>query len=99
MVTQVQIEALRQRMRKMSAADISVLQASAQTLESSMTTAPGSPNEHLWSEMVALGWMSRRSELLELPEGARFLVNIYTISPEGLEPILNLLSSLSKGQP
>jgi hypothetical protein len=96
MATQAQIEALLKRMRGMSAADISVLEASTETPESSMTTAPGSPNELLWSEMAALGWMNRRDEDLELPGGARFPMKIYTISPEGLQSILNLLSTLSK---
>ena len=96
MATEAQLQALLQRMREMSAADISVLYASAQTPGSSMTTAPGSPNESLWSEMVALGWMTRRDEDLELPGGLRLPMKIYAISPEGLEPILNLLSALSK---
>ncbi len=96
MATQAQIEALLQRMREMSAADLSVLEASSKTPESSMTTGPGSANEALWSEMVGLGWMIRRDEDLELPGGARFPMKIYTISPEGLQPILNLLSTLSK---
>jgi hypothetical protein len=96
MATQAQIEALLQRMREMSAADLSVLEASSKTPESSMTTGPGSANEALWSEMVELGWMIRRDEDLELPGGARFPMKIYTISPEGLQPILNLLSTLSK---
>ena len=62
-----------------------------------MTTAPGSPNEVLWSEMVGLGWMNRKDEELDLPGGARFPMKIYTISPEGLQPILKLLSALAKG--
>ena len=96
MAAQAQIDALLRRMREMSAADISVLEASAQTPGSNMTTSPGSPNEILWSEMVGLGWMESRDEMLELPEGARFLIRIYSISPEGLEPIRNLLSALVK---
>ena len=97
MATQAQIEAVLHRMREMSAADISVLEASSKTPGSNMTTAPGSPNEALWSEMVRLGWMIRRDEDLELPGGARLPMKIYTISAEGLDPILNLLSTLSKG--
>ncbi|MGA2260302.1 MAG: hypothetical protein ABSH28_02570 [Acidobacteriota bacterium] len=96
MVTQAQIEALLQRMREMSAADISVLEASSKTPGSNMTTAPGSRNEALWSEMAGLGWMIIKDEELELPEGRRYLMKIYTISPEGLQPILNLLSTLSQ---
>ena len=79
MATQAQIEALLQRLREMSAADISVLEASTKTPGSSMTTAPGSHNEVLWSEFVGLGWMMKRDEELELPGGARFPMRIYTI--------------------
>lgn len=71
MVTQAQIENLLRRMEKMSAADISILEASSNTPGSNMTTAPGSQNEALWSEMVQLGWMIRRDEELELPGGRR----------------------------
>jgi hypothetical protein len=66
MATEGQIKALLQRMREMSAADISILQASTKTPGSSMTTAPGSHNEVLWSEMVGLEWMMKRDEDLEL---------------------------------
>ncbi len=68
----------------------------SQTPESSMTTAPGSPNEALWSEFVDLGWMIRKDDDLELPGGARFPMRIYSMSPEGLQPILNLLAALAK---
>jgi len=94
MAPQAQIQALLQRMREMSGADISVLEASAKTPGSSMTTAPGSRNEALWSEMVGLGWMNKREEVLDLPGGRRFEMKIYSISPEGLQPISELLSAL-----
>jgi hypothetical protein len=96
MATDAQIEALLNRMRTMSAADISVLHASAHTPDSNMTTAPGSANEALWSEMVNLGWMIAKEDALDLPGGRRFVMKIYSISPEGLEPILNLLARLSQ---
>jgi hypothetical protein len=96
MATQAQIESLLKRLRGMSAADLSVLEASTKTPGSSMTTALGSCTEALWSEMVALGWMNRRDEDLELPGGARFPMKIYTISSEGFQPILDLLSILTK---
>jgi hypothetical protein len=38
----------------------------------------------------------KRDEDLELPGGARLPMSIYTISPEGFQPILDLLSALSK---
>jgi hypothetical protein len=96
MVTQAQIDALLQRMRQMSAADLSVLEASSGTPESSMTTAPGSPNEVLWSEMVGMGWMTKRDEDLDLPGGVRIPMSIYSITQQGLQPIMNLLSTLYK---
>ena len=43
MATQEQMEALLVRMRGMSAADLSVLDASAHTPDSNMTTSPGQP--------------------------------------------------------
>jgi hypothetical protein len=80
-------------MREMSAADISVLEASSKTPDCSMTTGPGSPNEVLWSEMVGLGWMTMRDESLDLPGGVHIPMKIYSITQEGLQPILNLLST------
>ena len=97
MATPEQIEALLKRMRGMSAADLSVLEASVHTPESNMTTAPGSPNEALWSEMVDLGWMSKNEDAIDLPGGTRFVMTIYSIRPEGVQPILGLLAALSKG--
>jgi len=94
MATPEQVEGLLTRMRKMSAADLSVLAACTQTPESGMTTAPDSPNEVLWSEMVALGWMTVKDDELELTEGFLFPMKIYNIRPEGLEPISNLLAAL-----
>lgn len=89
---------LLQRMQAMSAADISVLDASVKTPDSNMTTAPGSKNDLLWSGMEILGWMRTRNEELELPGGRRFAMKIYTITPDGVEPIANLLAALSQGQ-
>jgi hypothetical protein len=96
MATEEQIQSLLQRMGAMSEADISVLVASSQTPESGMTTGPGSPNEALWSEMADLGWMNIKEDALELPGGRQFTMKIYTISPEGLQPILELLSAFSQ---
>jgi hypothetical protein len=97
MATQEQMDFLLARMRGMSAADLSVLDASVHTPDSNMTTSPGSPNQALWSEMVELGWMNKKEDAIDLPGGTRFTMTVYSIRPEGLEPILSLLSSLSKG--
>jgi hypothetical protein len=96
MATQEQMDALLARMRGMSAADLSVLDASAHTPDSNMTTSPGSPNQALWSEMVKIGWMNEKEDAIGLPGGTRFTMTVYSIRPEGLEPILSLLSHLSK---
>ena len=98
MADSAQIEALLQRMRGMSAGDISVLWASTQTPGSNMTTGPGSPNEALWNEMVELGWMAKSEDALDLPGGRRLVMAIYSIRPEGVQPILDLLSKLPKSQ-
>jgi hypothetical protein len=95
MATEAEIAALLERMRAMSAADISVLEASANTPESNVTTAAGSANEALWSEFVKLGWMIKKEDMLDLPAGKRFVMTIYSISSEGLQPILDLLSTLA----
>jgi len=97
MATQEQMDALLERMRGMSAADISVLEAAAHTPESNMTTSPGSSNELLWSAMVELGWMDKKEDALDLPGGARFAMSLYAIRPEGIDPILSLLSAVAKG--
>jgi hypothetical protein len=97
MATQTQIQSLLQRMRGMSAADLSVLQASAGTPDSQMTTAPGSPNEALWSEMEQLGWMTRAAEDISLPGGGKFSMHTYSMTPAGREGVLKLLSLLSPG--
>jgi hypothetical protein len=91
---EVQMATLLQRMRQMCAADISVLEAAANTPGSSITTGPGSANESLWTEMAALGWMSVKDDVLDLPGGKQFVVRIYSITPDGSEPILKLLSAL-----
>src|ERR1035437_2000113 len=96
MATEAQIEGLVQRMRKMSAADISVLEARSQTPDSSMTATPGSQNEALWSEMAELGWKVIREDEIDLTGGKRYVMKTYTISTEGLQPIVNSLSTLSR---
>ena len=96
MATEAEIAALLKRMRAMSAADISVLEASANTPDSNVTIAPGSANEALWFEFVKLGWMIKKEDALDLPGGRRFAMTIYSISSEGLQPILDLLSTLAQ---
>lgn len=96
MATQEQMDALLERMRGMSAADLSVLDASAHTPDSNMTTSPGSANEALWFQMVELGWMDKKEDGIDLPGGKRFTMTVYSIRPEGLQPILSLLARLKE---
>jgi hypothetical protein len=98
MATQAQVNALLRRMREMSAADISVLEASVNTPDSNVTTAPGSPNEKLWSEMEALGWMVKRNEELELGGGMRFPMAIYSFTTEGRLAVSSLLAILASNR-
>jgi hypothetical protein len=88
------MDAFLERMRAMSAADLSVLAASAAEPGSSMTTVPGSANAALWSEMAKRGWMTTREEKIELPGRAPYVMTIYTIAPEGVRPIAELLAAL-----
>jgi len=94
MATEAPMATLLQRMQQMSAADISVLQAAANTPGSSMTSAPGSANESLWTDMAALGWMRVKDDVLDLPGGTQFVVRMYSITAQGGEPIAKLLSAL-----
>ena len=94
--TEAQFAELLVRMRQMSAADVSLLDASLNTPDCNITTAPGSRNEALLSKMVTLGWMARREEALDLPGGKRFVMKIYSITPQGQDPIATLLSMLEQ---
>ncbi len=96
MATREQIERSLQRMRAMSAADISVLDACSKTPESNVTTAPASPNEALWTEFVGYGWMKCKEDTLDLPGGKRLAMKIYSITAEGQQPILGLLSAIAQ---
>lgn len=93
MATQTHMGALLQRMLKMSAADISVLEAASKTPGSGMTTTPSSANDALWSETQELGWTTVKGEELPLGEGKSFLLRVFTITPAGSQPISELLAA------
>ena len=61
-------------------ADLSILQAALTELALNrpilLTTMPGSNNDKLWSQMVALGWMQAAP-----PLDARVLSKVYVINP------------------
>jgi len=87
-----------QRIAKMSDADISILEGSLGMPDSVMSTASGSANDLLWSDMVNVGWMSKRTETPKI-EGcppATFL--IYKIEQFGIEPIKGLLNTRRRGR-
>jgi hypothetical protein len=96
MASQHEVPALLQQMRQLSAADLSVLQASVSTPGSFMTTSPGSPNQLVWSAMEKLGWMVRSEDELGLAGGGRFALQMFAATPEGCEAIKELLSSLPR---
>jgi hypothetical protein len=98
MATPPQILLILQQMREMTEADLSVLQASVDTPDSSMTTAPGSPNEALWSAMEKLGWMVRTTDELDPPGVGRFLLQVYSLTPAGQVGVSHLLSIVREGK-
>jgi hypothetical protein len=95
--TPTQIEALKTLMREMSAADLSILEAMAQTLQQEETvrlaTTPGSKNDVLWSQMAVLNWMRQDEPLAEHP-GAK----VYVVSREARERIEALLLDLKRDE-
>lgn len=92
-MVQANSEQLFQRLRRMSAGDISVLRASLETSNSEMTTMPGSANDSLWSEMVTLGWMSKRTDAV-----GPIQILLFKVEPAGTEPIRALLQQLARDQ-
>lgn len=87
-------QALRQRLRAMSANDVSVLEAAQAALASEpilITTKPGSDNDSLWTEMVKLGWM-RACEPLDVPVPSK----VFALEPSAKEPLGALLLELKR---
>jgi hypothetical protein len=72
-------------------ADLSILQAALTALlpdrPTLLTTAPGSNNDELWSQMAALGWM-KATEPLE----ARVLSKVYVVNPDAGDAIRDFLA-------
>ncbi len=87
-------EALLERMRNMSAGDLSILEAALTDLDGGepvmMTTTPGSDNDLLWSQMVAHGWLTQAAPL-EVP----IPTEAFVVSPAAAQaggPIRDLLA-------
>ena len=95
--TQEQLEALKTLMRKMSSADLSILEALPQALREEesvrLATTPGSGNDALWSQMAALNWMKQAEPLEEVP-GSR----VYVVSREARVPLEALLLDLKRDE-
>ena len=92
---QVDLEKFLQRMLKMSEADISVLEAALQSTlngsDAEMSTAPGSTNDLLWSDMIAAGWMSKKIDTHAIPDQAPLALLSFKIEQPGILPIGELL--------
>jgi hypothetical protein len=95
--TPEQLEALKARLKQMSAADQSILAALPQTVNENepirLVTIPGSDNDLLWSQMVALGWMQLGESLEEHGNS-----KVFVLMPEGREHIQNLLLELRRDE-
>src|SRR6202011_1668595 len=83
--------------RAMSAGDLSILQAALEEPDEErpimVTTIPGSNNDLLWTEMVALGWMST-AEPLDAPVVSK----VFLINPTAKEPIRRFLAERSHSE-
>ena len=91
-------------MRKISPGDFSILWSvmdrrtgrpdSNDTYQ--MVTISGTPNDILWSEMVALGWMAVKEEDLPLlPDKPALKSKRFSILPDGWQPISELVTAES----
>lgn len=87
------IALLARRIRDMSPADRSVLDAMLQSPEPevNLATTSGSANDQLWSEMAALGWMSIEHDD-DLPKSSR----LYKVGAAGKAAITGLLDEMRR---
>jgi hypothetical protein len=92
-----QLESLKTLMREMSAADLSILETVPQALEQEdsvrLATVSGSKNDLLWSQMVALGWMTQEGPLEAQPAS-----KVYIVPREAREPLERLLLDLKRDE-
>jgi hypothetical protein len=83
--------------RAMTAGDLSILRAALEELgrerPTLLTTSPGSPNDRLWSAMVALGWM-RAAEPPDIPVPSR----LYVVDPAAKDRISDFLAENSRAE-
>jgi hypothetical protein len=83
--------------RSATPADLSILEAALTQLlrdrPTLLTTMPGSNNDKLWSQMVALGWMDAAG-----PLDPRILSKVYVINPEAADAIRGLLADNARAE-
>lgn len=94
-MSEAQAQTLLARMRMMSAADLSVLEAAAQEPSGEqpvlLTTVPGSANDQLWSEMAKLGWLSE-----EPPLDAPVRSRVFALQPSAKPALEELFAELHR---
>jgi hypothetical protein len=89
-----QVAHLRSTARELTAADLSILKAALADVTPErptlLTTTPGSNNDRLWSEMVAMGWMSRAPQL-DVPVPSQ----VYAVNFAACDRISEFLADLA----
>lgn len=94
-MSEAQTEALLERMRSMSAADLSVLEAAIKQPSGEqpvlLTTIPGSANDQLWSEMTKLGWLSA-----EPPLAVPVQSKVFALQPSAKPALEELFAELNR---
>jgi len=96
-MTDTQRQALQAIARSATPADLSILQAALTELSpdrpTMLTTTPGSTNDRLWSEMVALGWMNA-ADPLDAPVRSK----VYVVNPEAQDAIRGFLADNARAE-
>jgi hypothetical protein len=92
-----QRQALQAVARSATPADLSILQAALMELNpdrpTMLTTTPGSNNDRLWSEMVALGWMNA-ADPLDAPVRSK----VYVVNPAAQDEIRGFLADNARAE-
>jgi hypothetical protein len=90
-----QRQALQALARSATPADLSILQAALTELRPErptlLTTTPGSNNDKLWTEMVALGWMTA-SDPLDAPVSSK----VYVVNPAPQDALREFLAETAR---
>ena len=91
---------LEMRLRSLSAADLSVIEAAASKPGSLMLTSSGSANDALWSDMETVGWTKRAHPFGQATDAnpAAKLVRAFELTPEGANAVRTALARLKSGR-